>query len=90
MLKANQSSLDKLQELFEAITYKVRFEKGNFKSGACVLENSRVVVVNKFATLESKINALVEILLQIEVDESLFDEKEKALYNSLKQTKLQL
>lgn len=90
MLKATQSSLDKLQEVFEQAQYKVRYEKGNFKSGACVLENSRVVVVNKFATLESKITALVEILLQVEVDESLLEDKEKSLYQALKQTKLAL
>lgn len=90
MLKATQSSLDKLQEVFQQAQYKVRYEKGNFKSGACVLENSRVVVVNKFATLESKITALVEILLQVEVDESLLEDKEKSLYQALKQTKLAL
>lgn len=90
MLKATQSSLDKLQEVFEQAQYKVRYEKGNFKSGACVIENSRVVVVNKFATLESKITALVEILLQVEVDESLLEDKEKSLYQALKQTKLAL
>lgn len=90
MLKATQSSLDKLQEVFEQAQYKVRYEKGNFKSGACVLENSRVVVVNKFATLESKITALVEILLQVEVDETLLEDKEKSLYQALKQTKLAL
>lgn len=90
MLKATQSSLDKLQGLLESAQYKVRFEKGNFKSGACILENSRVVVVNKFATLENKILALAEILLQVAVDEELLDDKEKAFYQSLKQTKLEL
>ncbi len=90
MLKPTQSSLDKLQEVFESAQYKVRFEKGNFKSSACVLENSRVVVVNKFATLENKITALAEILMMVEVDESLLNEREKMFYQSLKQTKLQL
>ncbi|MBL0054097.1 MAG: hypothetical protein IPP29_22730 [Bacteroidetes bacterium] len=40
----------------------MRYEKGNFKSGYCVLETKKVVVVNKFVTLENKINTLVEIL----------------------------
>lgn len=90
MLKATQGNLDKLKELFEAGEYSVRFEKGNFKSGACVLENSKVVVVNKFATIESKINALVEILNGVELDEQLLDDKQRTFYASLKQTKLEL
>jgi hypothetical protein len=43
-------------------SYEVRYEKGNFKSGYCLLEAKKVVVINKFSTLESRIQALVEIL----------------------------
>lgn len=42
--------------------YKVRYEKGNFKSGYCILETKKVVVINKFTPLESRINSLTEII----------------------------
>ena len=42
--------------------YKVRYEKGNFKSGYCILETKKVVVINKFTPLESRINSLAEII----------------------------
>lgn len=42
--------------------YQVRYEKGNFKSGYCILETKKVVVINKFTPLESRINSLTEII----------------------------
>lgn len=89
-MKATQHSLDKLEELYQEIQYKVRYEKGNFKSGACVLLESKVIVVNKFSTLENKINALVELLGQISFDESLLTEKNRIFYRTLQQTQLTL
>ena len=70
--------------------YKVRYEKGNFKTGSCMLEHSRVVVVNRFSNIEVKINSLIELLRDIEPDTSALDEKQKQLYFTIKQTKLTL
>lgn len=85
-----QHTLDKLEQLLKSLDYKVRYEKGNFKTGACVLENSRVVVVNKFSNLESRINALTQLVQQLNTDESLIDDKQKQFLYILKQTTLQL
>lgn len=85
-----QYTLDKLEQVFKTQEYRVRYEKGNFKTAACVLENSKVVVVNKFSSLESKINSLIELLQHIPLDESLLDEKQKQFLYHLKQTSLQL
>ncbi len=90
MLNITNHSLDKLETIIRDLGYKVRYEKGNFKSGACILQQSKVVVVNKFINLEQKINALAEILIIIDADEFLLDDKQRQLYNSLKQTKLTL
>lgn len=67
----------------------MRYEKGNFKTGTCILEQSRVIIVNKFSNLESKIIALADLLQNIETDESLLEEKQKAFFYLLKQTKLE-
>ncbi len=85
-----QYTLDKLELIFKAQEYKVRYEKGNFKTAACVLENSKVVVVNKFSNLDSKINALAELLQHMPLNENLLDEKQKQFLYHLKQTSLQL
>jgi hypothetical protein len=89
-LSITNHTLDKLESLLKALDYRVRYEKGNFKTGACVLENSRVVVVNKFSNLESKIQGLVDLIGTLEVQDQLVDDKQKQLLNQLKQTTLKL
>ncbi|SMO73674.1 hypothetical protein [Solitalea koreensis] len=90
MLTITNHTLEKLETLLRDLEYKVRYEKGNFKSGACLLQETKVVVVNKFITLEQKINALAEIIKQVPADESLLDDKQKAFYLNLKQMELEL
>jgi len=89
-LSITNHTLDKLESLLKALYYRVRYEKGNFKTGACVLENSRVVVVNKFSNLESKIQGLADLIATLEVQDQLLDDKQKQLLNQLKQTTLKL
>jgi hypothetical protein len=67
--KYTANTLKKLEELFEEARYIIRFEKGNFNSGYCILEDRRIVVINKFLNVEGRINALVEILPSIKVNE---------------------
>ena len=67
--KYTPGTLKKLEELFEEARYIIRFEKGNFNSGYCVLEEKRVVVINKFFNVEGRINALVEILQNLTINE---------------------
>ena len=85
-----QHTLEKLEHLFKALDYKVRYEKGNFKTGTCIIEHNRIIVVNKFSNLENKIAALAELIQKIEADEALLDEKQKQFFYSLKQTKLEI
>ena len=89
-LSYTNHTLEKLEGIFKGLGYKVRYEKGNFKTGACVLESSQVIVVNKFSNLESKINSLAELLQNIQTDDSVLDEKQKQFLYILKQTSLQL
>ncbi|GGG88809.1 hypothetical protein GCM10007415_23600 [Parapedobacter pyrenivorans] len=88
MLPNTQHSLDKLESLLKDLGYKVRYEKGNFKTAACILEHSNVVVVNRFSNLETKISALVGILRDMQTDGATLDEKKRQLLRSIKQTKL--
>jgi hypothetical protein len=89
-LSITNHTLDKLESLLKALDYLVRYEKGNFKTGACVLENSRVVVVNKFSNLESKIQGLADLIGTLEVQDQFLDDKQMQLLNQLKQTTLKL
>lgn len=88
-LSYTQHTLDKLEALLKSLGFKLRYEKGNFKTGACILQQSRVIIVNKFSNLENKVLALADLLQNTETDDSLLDEKQKAFLYLLKQTKLE-
>ncbi|WP_395627379.1 hypothetical protein [Daejeonella sp.] len=83
-------TLDKLEALLKSLGFKLRYERGNFKTGSCLLENNRVVIVNKYSNLESKINALADLLQSTDTDDTLLDDKQKAFLSELKQLKLEL
>jgi hypothetical protein len=87
-LPVTNHTLEKLEQLLLTIGYKVRYEKGNFKTGSCLIEHNKIVVVNKFSNLEGKIIALLTLIKQSTADENLLDDKQKQFYLSLKQTEL--
>jgi hypothetical protein len=90
-LPYNQSTLEKLQTILKCVGYDVRFEKGNFNTGYCLLENTKTIVINKFSSLDAKINAMAEMLKNLEIAEELItDDKLKKVLHILQQTKLQL
>ena len=90
MIKLTQHTLDKLEDLLLLAGYKIRNEKGNFKSGSCILEASKVIVLNKFAPVEAKVSYLVEAIRQLNIDDSLLDEKNQKLLQDARQTALDL
>ena len=47
-MKYNQGTLDKLEAIAEEAGYVIRYERGTFQSGYCILELKKVVVLNKF------------------------------------------
>lgn len=75
MIKFNAQFQSKLEDVFEENGYKVRYEKGNFKSGFCIIEDRKLIVLNKFAVLEARINSMVEIMRQLSNQELLQGEK---------------
>jgi len=64
--KYNAGLLKKIEEIFKEGGYTVRYEKGSFQNGFCVLEKRRVVVINRFHESEARINSMMEILGSIE------------------------
>ncbi|GAA4470162.1 hypothetical protein GCM10023093_30880 [Nemorincola caseinilytica] len=81
--KYTPNTLKKLEELFEETGYMIRYEKGNFNSGYCILEERRVVVINKFFNVEGRINALIEILHNITVNEEALSSETLKWYKQL-------
>ena len=90
MLTVTNHTLETLELLLKTTGYRVRYEKGNFKTGACLLQNSKTVVINKFSGLESKILSMSELIRELDMDYNLLDDKQQAFLAQLKQIKLEL
>ena len=86
MIKYTNQFLLKIEEMIGESDYMLRYEKGNFKSGYCVLKEQKIIIVNKFYTTEGKINALLDIIKGTELDTSKFSEKSQKLFEELQQT----
>ena len=61
-IKLTKQFQNKLESILISQDYKVRFEKGNFKSGYCIINKNKIVIINKYFTIEGKINSLIEII----------------------------
>ncbi len=90
MIKYTNQFLTKLEELIAESDYYLRYEKGNFKSGYCLLNDQKIMIVNKFFTTEGKINVLLEILRTVPLDTTKFTEKSQKLYEELSQEEVKL
>ena len=77
-MKYTQTTLDKIETLIEESGYIVRYERGSFQSGFCILEDKKVVVLNKFLQLEGRINTLIDLIPQLKIAaEALTPESKK-------------
>jgi hypothetical protein len=79
-MKYTQATLAKLEKGIEEAGYLVRFERGNFQSGFCILEEKKVVVLNKFLPLEGRINTLIDLLPQLQINADALSPESKKMF----------
>ena len=82
-MKYTQTTLDKLEAVVEEAGYVLRYERGTFQSGYCILEDRKVVVLNKFLQLEGRINTMVDLIPQLEINTELISEESKKIYSGI-------
>lgn len=61
----------------------IRYERGNFNSGYCIVEDRKIAVINKFFDAEARINILLDILETIDFEPGIFSEKSAAFYEKI-------
>ena len=89
-MKYNQQTLNRLEKILEEAGYVVRYERGSFQSGYCILEEKKVVVLNKFLNIEGRINTLIDLLPSLQITyelltidaQKMFDEVQKTTHES--------
>ncbi|MGV3586314.1 MAG: hypothetical protein ACO1OF_04875 [Adhaeribacter sp.] len=82
-LKYTRSFLTRLEDIFSESDYVLRYEKGNFKAGYCLIKDMKVAIVNKYFPLEGRINCLYDILRNIRIDTDKLGEKSLELYQEI-------
>ncbi|MDX1629465.1 MAG: hypothetical protein R3345_12240, partial [Fulvivirga sp.] len=76
-IKYTKHFLNKLEDLISETEYHLRYERGNFTSGWCILKDTKIIIVNKYFSLDGKINALLDIIKSVEIKKDQFGDKNK-------------
>jgi len=82
-LKYNQTTINKLEKILDEAGYIVRYERGSFQSGYCILEDKKVVVLNKFLNPEGRINALMDIIPVLSINYDLLTHDSQKLHDEV-------
>ncbi|MDR3610795.1 MAG: hypothetical protein P4L27_09545 [Ignavibacteriaceae bacterium] len=72
-----------LKALAVQLGAEVRFEKGDFKGGYCILKESKVIVINKMANLQRKAMILSIALKELGIDEVFLTPRLRELINEM-------
>ena len=88
IMKYNQLTLNKIEKILEESEYVIRYERGTFQSGYCILEERKIVVLNKFLQTEGRVGILIDLIPQLNIDPSqLSPETRKAYEEVIQQQK---
>ena len=87
-MKLTQTTLNKLEDILGESEFVVRYERGNFQSGWCLLELKRIVVLNKFLNLEARINTLLELIPQLDIQFDKLTRDSQKLFEEVKKISL--
>jgi hypothetical protein len=89
-MKFTKANLSKLEDLLSESGYMIRYERGNFKSGYCILKENRLVLVNNFLPLEGRINCLLELTRLLPVEAHLLTAKSLKLFQEIQKNAVEL
>lgn len=82
-MKYTQHYLDKLERILSESEFSVRYERGTFQSGWCLLESKKIVVLNKFLDTEARINTLLELIPQLQIEFDKLTHESQKLYEDV-------
>ena len=82
-MKYTQTTLDKIERVIEEGGYIIRYERGTFQSGYCILQEKKVVVLNKFLQTEGRINTMIDLLPQLNINIDDLTHESQKLYEEL-------
>ena len=82
-MKYTQTTLDKIEKIIAETGYIIRYERGTFQSGFCILEDRKVLVLNKFLQLEGRINTLIDLIPQLKINGDTLTPESKKVFDDI-------
>lgn len=82
-MKYTATALIKTEKILAEAGYVIRYERGNFQSGYCILEDRKIIVLNKFLSIEGRINTIVDLVPQIQINYDQLTLESQKLYDSI-------
>ena len=81
--KEFEEIIQDLRSVASQLGASVRFEKGDFKGGYCILKENKVIIINKNANLQRKAMILSVALKELGVDEIYLNPKLRELIEEM-------
>ncbi len=88
-MKFNPATLSKIEKIVTESGYIIRYERGTFQSGYCVLQEKKVVVLNKFLQTEGRINTLIDLLPLLNIHFDALTHESQKLYDEIMSSPVQ-
>lgn len=82
-MKYTQNTLNKIEKVITEVGYIVRYERGTFNSGYCILEQKKVIVLNKFLQLEGRINTVIDLIPQLGLNPDSLTPESRKVYEDV-------
>ena len=61
--------LQELEEVADRLGWEIRYEKGDFRSGFCQIDEQRLIIIQKKATPAERVNFLAVVFSQEDLDD---------------------
>ena len=85
--KEFEAVLDDLKALAVEMGAKVRFERGDFKGGYCLVKDSKIIVINKLSTTQRKVITLSAALTELGIDDVYLPPKLRSIIEEMDEMK---
>jgi hypothetical protein len=82
-LRLTPSTLEKIERVIAEAGYVLRYERGTFQSGFCILESRKVVVLNKFLQTEGRINTLIDLIGILQITPDHLTQESRKVYDDV-------
>ena len=85
--KEFEEIIQDLKALAMQLGAEVRFEKGDFKGGYCLLKDNKVIVINKMMNLQRKVMVLSAALKELGIDSIYLNPRMREIIDEMAELK---